>query len=58
MSLRWLILAARHVDPQHADDAHEVAERVVGAGLLALAVYVVAGAAYQLVTRSRPDATP
>ena len=52
--LWWLLLAQRGADPERTHTANEVAERVVGVGLLLLAVYVVVAAASQLVTRSRP----
>lgn len=53
--LWWLLLARRGADPARTHDAQERAERVVGAGLLLLALYVVIASAIQLVTRSKPD---
>lgn len=55
--LWWLLLARSGADPARRHAANERAERVVGIGLLVLAVYVLAGAIYQLVTRSEPDAS-
>lgn len=53
--LWWLLLSSRGADPERTHDAGELAERVVGVGLLALALYVLVGAIYQLATRSRPE---
>jgi len=53
--LWWLQLALRGADPQRTHRAGEVAERIVGSGLLLLAGYVVAAAMYQLLQRRLPD---
>jgi cation diffusion facilitator family transporter len=53
--LWWLLLSDRGADPERTHDAGERAERGVGVGLLALALYVTVGAIYQLVTRGRPE---
>lgn len=55
--LWWLRLSLRGDDPERIHAAGERAERLVGTGLLLLAVYVVAGAVYQLGTQSRPEAS-
>ena len=53
--LRWLILASTGADPERTHTAQEIAERVVGVGLLLLALYVTAGSLFQLVARSQPE---
>ncbi len=53
--LWWLLLLRSGADPERTHDANERAERIVGVGLLLLAVYVVAGTVYQLVSRSKPE---
>ena len=53
--LWWLLLAHRGANQERTQTANEVAERVVGTGLLLLAAYVVIASAYQLLARSRPD---
>ncbi|MGI8554324.1 MAG: cation diffusion facilitator family transporter, partial [Dehalococcoidia bacterium] len=55
--LWWLLLAIRGADPERSHDAGELAERVVGVGLLLLATYVLVSASYQVVTRSRPESS-
>lgn len=58
--LRRLILERDygHLDPQRVERAERAASRVVGWGLVALAVYVTLHAGYNLWTRAVPDASP
>ncbi|HTE85240.1 MAG TPA: cation transporter [Dehalococcoidia bacterium] len=53
--LWWLLLASSGSDPEHTEHAGELAERAVGLGLLGVSLYVIAGAAYQLVLRVQPQ---
>ena len=52
--LWWLLLTARGADPERTHNANERAERIVGSGLLLLAVYVLIGAIFQLAQHSAP----
>jgi divalent metal cation (Fe/Co/Zn/Cd) transporter len=55
--LWWLRLTLERSDSERTHRAGDVARSIVGGGLLLLTIYVVAGASYQLVRHSAPEAS-